>query len=186
MTLYTPSFLASGKGKPYWITEAKLTVKFSGKDTGGGYSLIELTAPEGMQIAPHTHTWEDEVFLVVSGSFRLVCDGQPFELEQGDCAFLPRGLPHWFEVTSPDFRAIEIVSPAGFENMLEDLGDLSARPHPPGSLGKEDMVRAMEVTRRYGHIIMPTAAGMPASGSAPVTVPVPDPNHPSQQRETIP
>lgn len=164
MTLYAPSYFASGEGPTYWITEARLNVKFSAKDTGGGYSLIELSAPEGMAIAPHTHTHEDETFIVVSGSFRLFCDGEAFELGVGDCAFLPRGLPHWFEVTSPDFRAMEIVSPGGFEKMLEGLGDLSARPHPPGSLTRADMMRAIEITRSYGHVIALPPGGSPPSG----------------------
>jgi mannose-6-phosphate isomerase-like protein (cupin superfamily) len=176
MSLVTPQFLATGEGDPYWITEANLTVKFSGKDTGGAYTLIELTAPRGMQIAPHTHVREDEVFLVITGAFRIFCDGQPFDLEQGDCVFLPRGLPHWFEVKTDGFRAIEIINPGGFENMLADLGDLSARPHSPGSFTPEAMARAMEVTRRHGHIISPGAAGMPGADrlrqrSAPAVAP---------------
>ena len=158
MTLQTPKYLADSEGDAHWITQARLTVKFGSEDTGGAYSLIELTAPKGMEIAPHIHTSEDEVFLVISGAFRVYCDGQPFDLAQGDCVFLPRGLPHWFEVTSDEFRAVEIVNPAGFENMLSDLGHLSAKPYDPRSLTPEDFAHAMEVTRRHGHIILPPTA----------------------------
>jgi quercetin dioxygenase-like cupin family protein len=159
MSLVKPQFLAAGEGDPYWITRAKLTVKFSGEDTGGAYSLIELAAPRGMEIAPHTHVWEDEVFLVISGSFRVFCDGLPFDLEQGDCVFLPRGVPHWFEVTSDGFRAVEIVNPSGFENMLKDLGEISAQPYTPASMTPEAMAHVMDVTRRYGHVISRGPAG---------------------------
>ena len=164
MTLHTPKYLAVGEGDSHWITQARLTVKFRSGDTGGAYSLIELTAPKGMGIAPHIHTSEDEVFIVVNGSFRVFCDGEPFELTQGDSVFLPRGLSHWFEVTSDDFRAVEIVNPGGFENMLTDLGELGERPYDPRTLTPSDFAHALDVTRRHGHVILPSAPGFTGHG----------------------
>jgi mannose-6-phosphate isomerase-like protein (cupin superfamily) len=168
-----PFSLASGQGESYYITTARLTAKITARDTGGAYSLLELTAPMGMAIAPHTHTREDETFIVLSGSFRLFCGTEVFEMEQGDLTFLPRGIPHWFEVTSPDFRALEVVSPGGFENMLEDMGELARAPRPLSEMTPEDMLRVLDVTSRHGHVITPPpGAGQPigAAGAPAVSL----------------
>jgi quercetin dioxygenase-like cupin family protein len=155
MTLQSPAFLTRENGTPYYITEAQITVKLTGADTGGAFSLMELSAPKGLRIAPHTHGREDEVFFVVSGSFRLTCDRITQNLEEGACAFLPRGLAHWFEVTSEDFRAVQIASPAGLEGMFADLGDLASRPRPITSFGPDDFRRVMEIGRAYGQTMTP-------------------------------
>jgi|GEM_PF-585549 len=174
MTLRTPHHLAQDQGTSYWIGTAQLTVKIAGKDTGGAYTLLEIKAPNGMKLAPHTHTREDEVFVVTSGRVRVYCDNQPFELESGGCVFLPRNLQHSFEVLSEDFRALQIVNPSGFEDMLEELGDITKRPAQPGAIDPAAMARVMQVTQKYGQVMTPPPGMRPPAGVAPHVQHVPD------------
>ena len=161
MTLQVPTFQKAIDGTPYYITQAKLTVKLTGEDTGGSYTLLELSAPSGLHIAPHTHTLEDEVFFVITGSMRLTCGSSTSDLGPGDCAFLPRGIAHSFEVTSDGLRVVQIASPPGFENMLAELGDVSASPRPLSSYSPDDVKRVMQVTHAYGQTVTPLRAGGP-------------------------
>ena len=42
----------------------------------------------------HHHETEDELFLVVKGSFRMDFEGESVALREGECLVVPRGLRH--------------------------------------------------------------------------------------------
>jgi quercetin dioxygenase-like cupin family protein len=161
----TPRFLAKSDGDPFWILEANLIVKFSSEETGGAFTMLELSAPKGMDIAPHTHSREDEIFVVTTGSFEIFCGESSWQMEQGDSIFLPRGVPHWFRVTSDDFRAVEITIPGGYEDMLAELSEITREPRT--SLTFEQMALAMAVGRKHGHFFGPNVPESADSAAEP-------------------
>jgi quercetin dioxygenase-like cupin family protein len=73
-------------------------VKASGHSTSGGFTMIESQAASG---APwHVHTREDEYFYVVDGEIMVWCGKQEFRAGPRSFVFLPRGIPHAWDVTS--------------------------------------------------------------------------------------
>ena len=42
----------------------------------------------------HSHEYEDEMFLVLKGSFRMVYPDKTVTLKEGDMTIVPRGVPH--------------------------------------------------------------------------------------------
>jgi mannose-6-phosphate isomerase-like protein (cupin superfamily) len=54
-----------------------------------------------------------ETALVEHGAVTLVCDGQRYELSQGDCVTFDADLPHHFENAGPDEAAFLAVVSAG-------------------------------------------------------------------------
>jgi mannose-6-phosphate isomerase-like protein (cupin superfamily) len=52
-----------------------------------------------------------ETALVEAGRVVLLCDGQPYELDAGDCVTFDADLPHHFENPGPgDARLLAVVS----------------------------------------------------------------------------
>ncbi|MEQ9440403.1 MAG: quercetin 2,3-dioxygenase [Cyclobacteriaceae bacterium] len=105
------------------------TVKLTGKDTNGQFTLIEEENAPGTMIPPHIHENEDEVFKVLEGQLELTVGDQKTVLNAGDLAFGPRGIPHsWKVVGDKNAKVILSVFPAGIETMFEALAQLPAGP----------------------------------------------------------
>ena len=48
--------------------------------------------------------------------------GERFDLEAGEFAFMPKGVPHAYVVRSQRARAFVTFSPAGFEEFFLEMG----------------------------------------------------------------
>lgn len=119
------------------------TVKLTGKDTNGQFTLIEEENVPGTGIPPHVHSNEDEVFKVIEGEMELTVGDKTTILKAGDLAFGPRGVPHsWKIVGDKNAKVILSVFPSGIEDMFEELGKLP--PGPP------DFPKVAEICGRYG------------------------------------
>jgi len=55
----------------------------TGLDTGGSYSLFELSLDPGRGVARHTHTRENESYYVLSGELEVVVGDKKFLLKPG-------------------------------------------------------------------------------------------------------
>ena len=68
-------------------------VKASAAETGGQYSLVEITAPPGLQTPLHVHYRDDEGFYVLEGGHDR---GRRRDRRAGAGrhAFGPRNIPH--------------------------------------------------------------------------------------------
>jgi mannose-6-phosphate isomerase-like protein (cupin superfamily) len=56
-----------GDGEAWWWFGELATVKATGEQTGGRYTLVEILAPEGYEGAWHVHHREDEGFYILEG-----------------------------------------------------------------------------------------------------------------------
>lgn len=117
--------------------------KLSGKDTNQQFTLIEEINEPGTKIPPHVHTKEDEVFHVLEGELKVTVGSNTTTLKAGDLGFLPRNIPHGWEVIGEKpCRVILSVFPAGLELMFEELSKLPEGP--------PDFEKVVEITGRYG------------------------------------
>src|SRR5689334_18506896 len=53
-----------------------------------------VTFPPGSDSIPHAHADHEEILFVVSGTGKLICDGEPVPLEPGSYVFIPPGVEH--------------------------------------------------------------------------------------------
>ena len=85
-----------------------------GAQTGETFALVEHPIEPRILAAPmHTHQHEDEYTYVLESEVRVAYPG--------DFVFKPRRVPHAFwNVGDVPARALEIISPAGFERYFED------------------------------------------------------------------
>src|SRR5215212_6719943 len=88
-------------GQLRWFFGMLAQIKASAADTAGQYTLLEITAPAGLQTPLHVHYTEDEGFYVLEGSATIEVGDQVVELGAGEYAFGPRDIQHRFTV-GPD------------------------------------------------------------------------------------
>ena len=67
-----------GAGRAYWLAMDLHTFKTIGEDTGGSFSLSEVTAAPQSGPPPHIHHREDETYYVLEGEFEFIEEaGEP-------------------------------------------------------------------------------------------------------------
>lgn len=76
----------------------------------------------------HIHTKEDETYYVLSGEIEVAIADKRETLRQGDCVFLPRGIPHGLKNPGPETaRVLMLIHPPGFEKFLDEMAELRNR-----------------------------------------------------------
>lgn len=119
------------------------TIKLTGKDTSGRFTLMENDNPPGIGIPLHVHENEDEIFRILEGEMEFTVNGQTSTLKTGDTIFLPRQIPHSFKVVGEsNAKAIVTIIPSGIENMFEQLCQLPA--------GKPDLSKVSDICNSFG------------------------------------
>ncbi|GAA1615346.1 cupin domain-containing protein [Kribbella karoonensis] len=148
-----PSVCRDGEGEALWFLGNLVTLKATGKQTGGKLTVAEFVNPPGFAPPVHRHLEEDECFYVLSGSAEFRCDGEVFTAGAGDFVLLPVGLPHTFLVGADEpLRALQLTTPSGFEDFAAAVG----RPAPerrlpdptpldPAALGHAATRHAIEI-----------------------------------------
>ena len=140
---------ATARGQQHWFFGMLAEIKATAADTGGQYTLLEITAPAGLQTPLHVHYREDEGFYVLAGSVTIEVGDQTVELGAGQHAFGPRNIPHRFTVGPDGAHMIWILTPGGFDDFVDDVSVPAATPTvPPASVvPPED---APEIVLRHG------------------------------------
>ena len=72
-----------------------MTIKATGEDTRGAFTLVEQLAPPGFGPPLHVHHREDEPFLVLEGRVRFRCGDREFVMDGGGYVFFfcPKVFP---------------------------------------------------------------------------------------------
>jgi quercetin dioxygenase-like cupin family protein len=146
------SHTPAGRG-PHQLMLGTVTVsRLLGRDeTGGEFSLVELTGRPGSGPGPHIDPWR-ESFYVLAGelTFRYEQDGavRSVVAGPGDAFTVPTGVGHAFSVTSAEpARYLIIGSPAGIDAFFADAGEPIEQPalpsEPPG-FDRERLIAAFE------------------------------------------
>ena len=127
-----------------------LGVRFmiSGAKSGGAFALVEHPIEPRVLAAPiHTHRHEDEYTYVLEGEISVQVADEVCVARPGDLVFKPRGVPHAFwNAGDMPARALEIISPAGFERYFAEIAPLL----PPNHDGEPDAQALGAVMAKYG------------------------------------
>ena len=124
----TPSIRSPGTGTT-WVSPLGLAFAFliDSEETDGGFSLIHVTAKQGAGPARHVHSREDEAFYLLSGEVRAMVGEAVTTLRAGDAIFLPRGVPHTYQVISAEAAFLNVIAPAGFEAFFREVSQAPDR-----------------------------------------------------------
>jgi quercetin dioxygenase-like cupin family protein len=117
---HTGVILDAGEGKTVSALGNSYTYKASGKETGGGFALIEITVV-GDGPPPHIHKTEEEAIYVLEGSLDVVVGEHRIKANAGAFVLVPRGIVHTFSKVGASAKILIIISPAGFEKFFEEV-----------------------------------------------------------------
>jgi quercetin dioxygenase-like cupin family protein len=127
-----------------------LGVRFmiDGAQSGGTFALVEHPIEPRALAAPiHTHRYEDEYTYVLEGEIGVQVGDEVRVARPGDLVFKPRQVPHAFwNAGETPARALEIISPAGFERYFAEIAPLG----PPAQPGPPDTQALGAIMAKYG------------------------------------
>jgi mannose-6-phosphate isomerase-like protein (cupin superfamily) len=140
-------------GQPRWFFGMLAEVKASAADTNGQYTLVEITAPPGLEAPLHVHYTEDEGFYVLEGGVTIIVGEETVELAAGQHAFGVRDIPHRFTVGPEGARMLWVLTPGGFEDLIEEVSvQADTRTVPPPTVLPPENVA--EILRRHGNELL--------------------------------
>jgi len=147
--------LEEGEGEAWWWLGVTLvTIKATGKETGGRYTLVEVLEPEGEEAPLHVHHREDEAFWVLEGELTFQVGDETIKASPGSFLYGPRDVPHRYTVDSGPARLLFVLSPAGFEEFIyatsEPAKERTLPPRPDGPPDEAEMEQLVAVARQYG------------------------------------
>ena len=142
-----------GEGEALWWIGMLATIKATKEQTGGQYTLVEILAPEGFASPLHVHHFEDEGFWILEGELTFYVGDRTMKAQPGSFLFGPKEVPHAFAVDSGPARLLFLLSPAGFEDLVREIGepakDLTLPPEGP--LDEAEMRRMAAIAARHGN-----------------------------------
>lgn len=144
----------TARGQQRWFFGMLAEVKASAADTDGRYTLVEITAPPGLQVPLHVHYRDDEGFYVLDGSVTIYVGDATVELGPGQHAYGPRDVPHTFTIGPDGARMLWVLAPSGFEDFIHDVSAPAEQPTvpPPSVLPPEN---APEIVLRHDMELLP-------------------------------
>jgi mannose-6-phosphate isomerase-like protein (cupin superfamily) len=131
-TTARPHHYRADEGEALWFLGSLATIKAGGAQTRGRLTVVEFVNPAGFAPPLHRHLEEDEAFYILSGTARFHCQEQVFDAGPGDFVLLPVGRSHTFLVGADEpLRALQITTPAGFEDFAAEAGEPASRRELP-------------------------------------------------------
>jgi mannose-6-phosphate isomerase-like protein (cupin superfamily) len=147
-----------GEGEAWWWIGMLATIKATAEQTGGQYTLVEVLAPDGYGSVLHVHHREDEGFWILEGEMTFYVGDQTIKARPGSFLFGPKDVPHAFTVDSGPARLLFVLSPAGMEGAIREMGEparsLSIPPQPEEPPDEVEMERMAAIGARYGTEIL--------------------------------
>ena len=141
-------------GRQYWFFGMLAEIKASAAETGGMYTLVEITAPAGLQTPLHVHYREDEGFYVLEGSVTIEVGDETVELGAGEYALGPRDIPHRFTVGPDGAHMLWVLNPSGFEAFVDEVSVPAETPTvPPAHVLPPE--NAAEIVLEHGMELLP-------------------------------
>ena len=140
--------LSPDEGETVWLRKLGIRFMIGGEESDGTFALVEHPiGPRALAAPMHTHEHEDEYTYVLEGEIGVQVGDEVRVARPGDLVFKPRGVPHAFWNAGDTLaRALEIISPAGFERYFAELAPL----FPPANQGPLDQEAIGAVREKYG------------------------------------
>ena len=118
----TPAFiLGPGEGRSIDLGGFQMTVKASGEQTDGAFTLLEAAEPAGFGPPLHIHRDAAEAFYVVEGEYVIFIEGREALCPAGSFIFIPAGIEHGFRVGGVASRKLNFYTPAAMVGYFDDV-----------------------------------------------------------------
>lgn len=125
-----------------------LTMKLTAEETAGTLMLFEDELSEGKMTPLHVHACEDELLFVLEGEICVHVAGNDQVVGRDGLAFVPRGIPHAFLVTSASARVLTLQTPGTAEAFYREASEPAQAGDDP--MGAVDFARVHEAAVSTG------------------------------------
>jgi mannose-6-phosphate isomerase-like protein (cupin superfamily) len=115
-----PRVVRNGEGEAYdahWLFK-------QGSLVGGRFDFLVGSIPYLSGPPLHTHVEQDDTFYVLEGVLTVQVGEELYDLEPGDFATAPAGVPHTFDnirADQPLPRACNLMTPGGLDQTFVEL-----------------------------------------------------------------
>lgn len=139
----------------------EILFKLGTDETRGAFSLgLASVSASDSVVPPHVHEGEDEMFIIVEGTYRVFTNGEWNECGPGSVVYLPRGVMHTFHVIGGrDGRHWVLNTSSAFRAYYTSVAELFATGWPdPARLGALGAQYGMRTVRPDGALADALAA----------------------------
>ena len=147
-----------GEGRLLWVLGELVTCKTTSEQTGGAYSLFEVTTQPGVGPPPHVQHREDESFYVLEGDYEFLVEGRNLQAPTGSLLYVPKGKLHAHKnVGEGAGRMLVSQTPGGLhERFFEEVGEEASNQREQQASQRPDSVaKTREIAAGYGIEILP-------------------------------
>jgi len=145
--------LRPGEGRRIDLGAFQMSVKASGNETGGIFSLLEADEPPGFGPPLHIHHDAAEAFYVLEGEYIIFIEGREVSCRAGSFIFIPAGIPHGFRVGKIASRKLIFYTPAAMVGYFDELSDAIRK-------GDTDAADVSQIADKYSmEVIGPVPEG---------------------------
>lgn len=150
-----PTTSTGASDRLLWTFNMLMDVKATAEETGGALTVIDSWLTPDANRPMHTHLDADEAFFVLDGEVEFFLGGAASRVARsGDFVFGPRGVPHRFEVRTPQARMLVLGTPGGAERFFTELGEPAGAAVLP-SPQAPDVARVVSVAAQHAIEILP-------------------------------
>ena len=153
--------MSKGQGQPLWHLGALLNFKVLGSETEGRFWALEGLADRNMAVPLHVHSHEDEFWYILEGEIRFTIADETVTGSPGTFAYIPKGVPHTFQIMTETARWFGVGAPAGLDQWFFETGEPAQSltlPPPPSS--PPDIEAIVNSLRQYGTETLGPPPGM--------------------------
>jgi mannose-6-phosphate isomerase-like protein (cupin superfamily) len=131
--LFGFSGVRNGEGKKtIMLGPDPWSFRIIGAEIDGHFDFIEATITYLQGPPLHLHHEQDDTFFVIEGTLTVQVGDELFDLHAGDLVCAPKGVSHTFaNVAKEPVRVINIMTPGGFDRVMEEYASLPAGPRDP-------------------------------------------------------
>jgi mannose-6-phosphate isomerase-like protein (cupin superfamily) len=151
---HKPGPLAPPRGEDpaYWVLGGRVTLKLTSADTGGKFSVADITCAPGVTVPQHLHHAQQEMFFIREGALEFQVDGRTVNATAGTFLHIPAKTFHGFRnAGKTDAKFVNYHSPGGFEEFFKECGvPCKDHPTPPGPPKPEEMPRLIKIFEKHG------------------------------------
>ena len=119
--------LRPGEGRDIDLGNFAVSLKASGDDTAGAFSLLEADEPPGFGPPMHIHHDAAEAFYVLAGEYVIFVEDEEFRCPSGSFIYIPAGTPHGFRVGPLQSRKVNLYAPAAMVGYFDELSAALSR-----------------------------------------------------------
>ena len=133
--------LRPGDGRSIDLGGFRMSVKATGEQSNGAFSMLEATEPPGFGPPLHIHHDAAEAFYVLEGEYHIFLEERASLCPAGSFIYIPAGVRHGFRVGAVASRKLNLYTPAAMVGYFDDLADAT------GDLDPEALA---EIAERHG------------------------------------